>query len=138
MIITYEEGAKRGFGCHPVTEVRHYFIKLPCGKRLGAKFWLPSDSAEDFDDTLRGTESIILHEGEKPTKLANCTTFPSILEFLPYRKTEGTVERDHERHTWMSSHGYIVARVDMRGSGQILPCKHEMLSRCWANAGPAS
>lgn len=42
---------------------------------------------------------------------------PAILEFLPYRKRDGTTFRDELTHPWMAGHGYACLRVDMRGSG---------------------
>ena len=39
------------------------------------------------------------------------------MEYIPYCKTTWTAERDHLRHPWMASHGFVVIRVDMRGSG---------------------
>jgi predicted acyl esterase len=44
-------------------------------------------------------------------------TFPAVLEYLPYCKSTWTAERDYLRHPWLSSHGYVVVRADMRGSG---------------------
>ena len=43
--------------------------------------------------------------------------YPTVLEYLPYRKADFTAERDHRRHPWLASHGYVVVRADMRGSG---------------------
>jgi len=42
---------------------------------------------------------------------------PAILEYLPYRLTEGTAPRDGQRHSWYAGHGYASVRVDMRGYG---------------------
>ena len=44
-------------------------------------------------------------------------TYPTVLEYLPYRKSDYTAPRDHLRHPWLCSHGYVVIRADMRGSG---------------------
>ena len=44
--------------------------------------------------------------------------FASILEYLPYGKdTTLTLQRDHSRHTWFCSHGFVDFRVDVRGTG---------------------
>ena len=43
---------------------------------------------------------------------------PAILEYLPYRKRDGTAERDHLTHPYFAGHGYACIRVDMRGSGE--------------------
>ena len=42
---------------------------------------------------------------------------PAVLEYLPYRKNDGTVVRDALRHPWFAGHGYASVRVDMRGCG---------------------
>ena len=42
---------------------------------------------------------------------------PAILEYLPYRKRDGTVERDELTHPYVAGHGYACVRVDMRGNG---------------------
>ena len=42
---------------------------------------------------------------------------PAILEYLPYRRRDGTVLRDRQMHAYFAGHGYAAVRVDMRGSG---------------------
>ena len=42
---------------------------------------------------------------------------PAILEFLPYRRRDGTAQRDALTHPYFAGHGYACMRVDMRGSG---------------------
>ena len=75
-----------------VTVIEHLFIPLPDGVRLAARLWLPKDAAE------------------KPA--------PAILEYIPYRKRDGTRRRDEPMHGWFAAHGYCAIRVDMRGSGE--------------------
>ena len=65
------------------------FIEMPDGVRLAAKVWKPKD-----------TEPV-----------------PVILEYLPYRRSDGTAERDALTHSYFAGHGYVAIRVDMRGSG---------------------
>jgi predicted acyl esterase len=43
---------------------------------------------------------------------------PAILEYLPYRKRDGTYERDAPAHPYLAGHGYAGVRVDLRGSGE--------------------
>jgi predicted acyl esterase len=50
-----------------------------------------------------------------PTKPAG--PVPALLEFLPYRITDGTRIRDQEHHRYFAAAGYAGVRVDMRGSG---------------------
>ena len=76
---------------HRVTEHPDMGIVLSGGCRLSARVWLP--------------------EG------AEAAPVPAILEFLPYRKRDGTVERDALTHPWFAGHGYACLRVDMRGNG---------------------
>jgi putative CocE/NonD family hydrolase len=42
---------------------------------------------------------------------------PVILEYLPYRRRDGTVERDAITHTWFARQGYAAVRLDIRGTG---------------------
>src|SRR6185312_9442929 len=42
---------------------------------------------------------------------------PVILEYLPYRRRDGTVERDAVTHTWFAQQGYAAVRLDIRGTG---------------------
>ncbi|SDR53336.1 hypothetical protein SAMN05519103_04700 [Rhizobiales bacterium GAS113] len=75
-----------------VTVVEHLFIELSDGIRLAARLWLPADAAE------------------KPV--------PAILEYIPYRKRDGTRGRDEPMHGWFAAQGYAAIRVDTRGSGE--------------------
>ena len=75
-----------------VREIENQWITVSDGTRLAARIWLPAD-AED-----------------KPV--------PAILEYLPYRKRDGTVERDQLTHPYFAGHGYACVRVDMRGCGE--------------------
>ena len=70
----------------------HLWITLSDGCRLGARLWLPE-----------------LKPGVK---------VPAILEYIPYRKRDGTRVRDDPIHGYFAQHGYAAVRVDMRGSGE--------------------
>lgn len=70
----------------------HFWITLKDGCRLAARLWLPEGA------------------GKKPV--------PAILEYIPYRKRDGTRSRDEPMHGYFAGHGYAVLRVDMRGSGE--------------------
>ncbi|WP_292544138.1 CocE/NonD family hydrolase [Mesorhizobium sp.] len=74
-----------------VREIENLWIPLPDGVKLAARIWLPEDGEAD--------------------------PVPAILEYLPYRKRDGTVERDALTHPYFAGHGYAGVRVDMRGSG---------------------
>src|SRR5581483_8676400 len=43
--------------------------------------------------------------------------FPAVLEYLPYRKDDGTAARDYPIHTYFAHRGYVSVRVDIRGFG---------------------
>lgn len=75
----------------PVREIDNLFIKLADGTRLAARLWLPLDAELD--------------------------PVPALLEYLPYRKRDGTVVRDALTHPYLAGHGYACVRVDMRGNG---------------------
>jgi putative CocE/NonD family hydrolase len=42
---------------------------------------------------------------------------PAILEYIPYRRRDGTRLGDDEMHIWFAAHGYVAARVDISGMG---------------------
>ena len=42
----------------------------------------------------------------------------AILEYIPYRKRDGTAARDALNHPYFAGHGYACVRVDLRGSGE--------------------
>jgi uncharacterized protein len=44
--------------------------------------------------------------------------FPPILEYLPYRKDDGLLERDHRLYGYMVARGFVGVRVDLRGTGR--------------------
>lgn len=66
-------------------------IMLSDGIRLSARIWRPVDAEAD--------------------------PVPAILEFLPYRKRDGTVGRDALTHPYFARRGYAGVRVDIRGTG---------------------
>jgi putative CocE/NonD family hydrolase len=66
-------------------------ITMQDGTRLSARTWIPADAAG--------------------------APVPAILEFLPYRKRDGTTARDALTHPYFAKRGYACIRVDMRGNG---------------------
>ncbi len=75
-----------------VREIEHTTIALADGCCLAARIWLPADAEQD--------------------------PVPAILEYLPYRKRDGTVERDEVTQPYLAGHGYACVRVDLRGQGE--------------------
>ncbi len=74
-----------------VREIETMWITLADGCRLAARVWLPED--------------------------AEAKPVPAILEYLPYRRRDGTATRDALMHPYIAGHGYACVRVDQRGSG---------------------
>lgn len=68
------------------------WITLSDGCRLAARLWLPDGAAR--------------------------TPVPAVLEYIPYRKRDGTRARDEPMHGYFAAHGYAAVRVDLRGSGE--------------------
>lgn len=68
------------------------WIPLPDGRRLAARIWMPK----------RATEQPV----------------PAILEYLPYRKRDGTAARDESTYPGFAEAGYAGVRVDIAGTGE--------------------
>ncbi|WP_110685374.1 CocE/NonD family hydrolase [Salinicola aestuarinus] len=85
---------------HRVREIENAWITLADGTRLAARIWLPEGAA--------GT----------PGADTDAQPVPAILEYLPYRKRDGTAIRDELTHPYLAGHGYACIRVDMRGNGE--------------------
>jgi putative CocE/NonD family hydrolase len=82
--------AKNSVGGYEVLE--NVWIGMSDGCRLAARIWLPDSAKQD--------------------------PVPAILEFLPYRKRDGTAARDETNYPTFAEAGYAGVRVDMRGSGE--------------------
>ena len=76
---------------HTAKEIENLWIPMSDGTRLAARMWLPED--------------------------AEIRPVPAILEYIPYRKRDGTAYRDSITHPYFAGHGYASVRVDMRGAG---------------------
>ena len=74
-----------------VKVVENIFVPLPDGTKLAARMWLPETAAD------------------RPV--------PALLEYLPYRKRDGTRRRDDQMHAYIAGHGYASIRLDIRGTG---------------------
>jgi uncharacterized protein len=75
-----------------VKEIEHVWVPMSDGTRLSARIWIPQDAET------------------KPV--------PAILEYIPYRKRDGTRAWDDPRHRWWAGHGYAAIRLDIRGTGE--------------------
>src|SRR5208282_5858079 len=67
-------------------------IPMPDGVQLAATLYMPGD----------------LKPGER---------VPALLEYLPYRKDDDQLVEDYAHHPYFARHGYVGARVDIRGFG---------------------
>ncbi len=88
--------------------VPHEWIVLSDGIRLSVKLWKPLARCEDEH-------------------------FPVILEAIPYRKDDISLYDDSVRMEYFAGHGYICARLDLRGSGNsegILVDEYTMREQC--------
>lgn len=74
-----------------VREISNTWIRMSDGVHLAARVWMPEDAVDQ--------------------------PVPAILEYLPYRKSDWTAERDEAHHRWFAAHGYAGVRVDIRGTG---------------------
>lgn len=83
-----------------VREVENLWVPLPDGTRLAARAWLP--------------------EGAGPV--------PAVIEYLPYRKRDGTRGRDGGLHGYLAGHGYACLRLDIRGTGDSEGLLHDEYS----------
>ena len=52
-----------------------------------------------------------------PPQDAPTRPVPAVLEYIPYRKRDGTLPRDELMHPYVAGHGYACVRVDIRGNG---------------------
>src|SRR5208282_895877 len=52
-----------------------------------------------------------------PANLRPGGRVPALLEYLPYRKDDDEAIRDYGNHAYFARHGYVGARVDIRGFG---------------------
>ena len=74
-----------------IEEIPDMGITLHDGVRLSARVWRPVDTDQH--------------------------PVPAILEYLPYRKRDGTCARDALTHPYFAKRGYACIRVDLRGNG---------------------
>ena len=68
------------------------YIPLKDGRQLSARVWMPDTAPED--------------------------PVPAILEYLPYRKRDGTAQRDESTYPTFARAGYAGVRVDISGTGE--------------------
>ena len=64
--------------------------RMPDGVRLAVTYWRPTGAKDKA---------------------------PVLLEYLPYRKEDSFYQRDYPLYSWFVRHGFIMAKVDIRGTG---------------------
>ena len=113
-----------GFGSYPVTEISHSILTLHDGTDIAIKVWLPCSKYTisnlfPFFATEENTKWMTeMYSGSEMVKSNPETSFPAIIEYLPYAKdSDLTLSRDYARHPWFCSHGFVDFRIDLRGSG---------------------
>jgi putative CocE/NonD family hydrolase len=74
-----------------VDEVETAWIPLSDGRRLAARLFLPRSARRE--------------------------RVPVVLEYIPYRRRDGTRIGDEAMHRWFAAHGYASVRVDIAGTG---------------------
>ncbi len=74
-----------------VRDIETIWIPMSDGTRLAARLWLPENASE--------------------------APVPAILEYIPYRRRDGTRDWDQQTHPWLAAQGYACLRLDIRGSG---------------------
>ena len=68
--------------------------------------WIP------MRDGVRLSATLYMPDGAKAGE-----KFPVLLEYLPYRKDDGTAAGDYPKHAYFARRGYVSVRVDIRGTG---------------------
>jgi len=68
--------------------------------------WIP------MGDGVRLAATLYMPDGAKRDE-----KFPALLEYLPYRKDDGTAAGDYPKHSYFAHRGYVSVRVDIRGFG---------------------
>jgi predicted acyl esterase/amino acid transporter len=66
------------------------WLRMPDGVRLAVTYWRPTGATGKL---------------------------PVLLEYLPYRKDDSFYQRDYPLYSWFVRHGFIMAKVDIRGTG---------------------
>jgi uncharacterized protein len=86
-----------------VRVIEHTLIPLKDGTTLAARIWLPDDAEQN--------------------------PVPAILEYLPYRKRDGTYERDALTHPYLAGHGYASESTFEVAVNRRACCSTSTLSR---------
>lgn len=86
-----------------------FAIESPSPPAYGVRMeqaWIP------MKDGVRLSATLYMPDGAKAND-----KFPALLEYLPYRKDDGTAAEDYGKHSYFARRGYVSVRVDIRGFG---------------------
>jgi putative CocE/NonD family hydrolase len=78
-------------GLRKVKEVETLWVPMTDGTRIAVRAWIPEDAERN--------------------------PVPALMEYIPYRRRDGTRLRDDGHHPYWASFGYACIRPDIRGSG---------------------
>ena len=82
-------------------------------------FWINEDLRIPMKDGIELSSKVWM------PKITNKKRLPAIIEYIPYRKRDGTIFRDELIHPYFANNGYIAIRIDMRGSGDSDGVMHD-------------
>jgi len=89
--------------------VHAFAVEPPSPAAYGVRMqqaWIP------MKDGVRLAATLYMPDGAKVDE-----KFPALLEYLPYRKDDGTAAGDYPKHAYFAQRGYVGVRVDIRGFG---------------------
>ena len=102
-------------------------------RRLNGQAWAGNADAafRQVRDKVPDPENIffeVAYPGKSPIRLAGHFWFneatrkagkkcPAIVEFLPYRRRDGTMAADAKMYPWFAAQDYLCFRVDLQGTG---------------------
>jgi putative CocE/NonD family hydrolase len=75
----------------PIRHIETVWIPMSDGKKLAGRLWLPEDAEKN--------------------------PVPAIMEYIPYRRRDGTRDGDDQTHPYLAQRGYACLRLDIRGTG---------------------
>ncbi len=86
-----------------------FAVEPPSPSAYGVRMervWIP------MKDGVRLAATLYMPDGAKAGE-----KFPALLDYLPYRKDDGTAAGDYPKNAYFARRGYVGARVDIRGFG---------------------
>ena len=92
-----------------IREIENAWITLTDGCHLAARIWLPEDAEQN--------------------------PVPAILEYIPYRKRDGTAVRDQLTHPYFAGHGYATVRASAQELETEFVCIPRPLERSTTEDG---